>query len=175
MIDSWICNCEYDSSDNNFWKIFDFFVIKTPVKGTSMRGISFKERNFKKADEVLNKIKKLVGSNFESVNECEDVSEILKMNGIYEHLSEPFEYAVYRVPKELGVTEAFFYCIRCSLAHGAFCIHKYEGIKYYYFENMHKEKHKHKATLNARMIIKESTLLEIIDFCNSKTKSLVAI
>lgn len=171
MRNSWICDSAYSFSDKFFCKIYDFFLIKTPVDGVSVRGISFKKRNFKRTTEVLNKMKKIspsLFSHFVSLDENENIEEALKMNGIFNHLDIPFEYAIYKKLNGLGKTESFFYCIRCALAHGSFCIHKYQGITYYYFENIYNEKTKKNNILNARMIIKENTLLEIIKFCNSK-------
>lgn len=170
-MDNFICNNDYSFDDNNFRKIFDFFVIKTPVEGVSYKGISFKKRNFKNANEVLNKMKKQFLNLFlcfENIEEGEDIEEKLKMNGITNNLMRPFEFSIFKLHDKLNITNSFFYYIRCALAHGSFCIHEYENIKYYYFENTHKEKWKHKPTLNARMIIKEETLLGIIELCNSK-------
>lgn len=170
-LNSWICNNEYSFDNKNFCEIFDFFVLKTPVNNISYKGITFNKRNFKDANEVLNNMKKIVPElfvNYECVDENENIEEILKMNGIFSHLDIPFEYAIFKKNNKLGKTESFFYCIRCALAHGSFCIHKYKTNIFYYFENVYKEKGKHSITLNGRMILKEETLLKIIDLCNSK-------
>lgn len=151
--------------------IFDFYVLKTPVSDVSQKGITFKKRNFKSANEVLNSMKKIVPELFliyDCINDDESVVEKLKMNGIFNHLDTPFEYAIFKKNNKFGKTESFFYCIRCALAHGSFCIHKHNDNIFYYFENTYKEKGKHSYTLNARMILKEKTLLKIIDLCNSK-------
>lgn len=171
FLNSWICNNEYSFNNDNFCKIFDFYVLKTPVSDVSYRGITFKKRKFRDANEVLNNMKKIVPKLFlvyDCINENESITEKLKMNGIFNHLENPFEYAIFKKQNKLGKTESFFYCIRCALAHGSFCIHKYENNTFYYFENVYKEKGKHNSTLNARMILREDTLLKIIDLCNSK-------
>lgn len=169
MIENWICKNDL-IYDKNLIDIFDFYVIKTPVQNVSFRGISFKDRGIKKSDIVLNKIKNIsptLYSNFywlEKTND--DIEEMCRMNGIFDHLDSPNEYVVYRKNNNLGKTESFFYCIRCALAHGSFCIHEFNEEKYYFLENLFKEKGKKNMTLNARMVIKESTLLRIIDLCN---------
>ena len=169
MIENWICKNDL-IYDKNLIDIFDFYVIKTPVQNVSFRGISFKDRGIKKSDIVLNKIKNIsptLYSNFywlEKTND--DIEEMCRMNGIFDHLDSPNEYVVYRKNNNLFKTESFFYCIRCALAHGSFCIHEFNGEKYYFLENLFKEKGKKNMTLNARMVIKESTLLRIIDLCN---------
>lgn len=170
-MNNWICNNNYSFDDRNFCKIFDFFVLKTLVENVSYKGVSFKKRNFKDAKEVLNGMKRLFPDLFlcfEYINKNDDIIEKLKMNGIFENIKLPSEFSIFRLHGQLNVTNSFFYYIRCAFAHGSFCIHEFNNIKYYYFENMHREKWKHNPTLNARMIIKENTLLGIIDFCNSK-------
>ena len=170
-MNTWICNNEYSFDNKIFCKIFNFYVLQTPVKGVSQRGISFKQRNFRNANEILNGMKKLAPDLFmifDCINKNDNLEEKLKMNGIFNHLDNPFEYAIFKQHEKLGKTESFFYCIRCALAHGAFCIHKYQNNTFYYFENVYKEKGKHNNILNARMILKEETLLKIIDLCNSR-------
>ena len=170
-LNTWICNNEYSFNNDIFCKIFDFYVLKTPVNNISQRGIPFKKRNFRDANEVLNSMKKIVPQLF-SIYNCldtnENLEEELKMNGIFNHLDIPREYAIFKKHDKLGKTESFFYCIRCALAHGSFCIHQYDNNTFYYFENIYKEKGKKNNILNARMILKEDTLLKIIDLCNSK-------
>ena len=169
-MNTWICSSEYNFEDKNFWKIIDFYVLKTPVNNVSQRGISFDKRNLNK-NHVLNTIKKMspgLSSIFVYIDETESVEEQLKKNGIFKHLDNPFEYAIFKKQSDKCQTDSFFYYIRCALAHGSFCVHKDNNTTFYYFENLHKEKGKRKYTLNARMILKEETLLKIIDLCNSK-------
>lgn len=171
FLNNWICNNEYSFNNKDFCKIFDFYVLKTPVNDVSQRGITFKQRKFRDANEVLNNMKKIVPKLFliyNCIDKNENLEEQLKMNGIFNHLEHPFEYAIFKRHDKLGKTESFFYYIRCALAHGSFCIHKYENSTFYYLENTYKEKGKHSITLNARMILKEDTLLKIIDLCNSR-------
>lgn len=68
-----------------------------------------------------------------------------------------------------GKTDSLFYAIRCALAHGSFCIHKYREKnknreKYYLLENNDKGK------LKARLIIKEDTLIKWIEIVESVPK-----
>lgn len=171
MNNNLICKSEYSFNDINFCEIFDFFVIKTPIEKASYRAISFKKRNIKNQNEILNNMKKISPQLFlcfECVEENENIEEILKKNEILKHINKPYEFAIYRLAEKLNKTQSFFYRIRCSLAHGSFCIHEYDGEKYYYFLNSYKEKYKHKDTLYGMMILKENTLLQIIKICDSK-------
>ena len=173
-MESWICNSSYSFDDKNFRKIYDFYVLKTPAKNVSYRGVSLKERGFNR-NTVINQIKKIspdLNTNMIGLGNDENILESLKMNDISNHFkdtfkSTPFEYAIYKYKKSsFKKTERFFYYIRCALAHGAFCIHTHDNEKYYCFENIHNNSKK--MILNARMVLKEKTLLDIIEFCDSK-------
>lgn len=163
---SWICkiNINYE---NEFNKIIRFFVIETPLKKVSSRGISLKERKISSFNEINRKIKEISNpfySLWEMLEENESIDEKLAMNEISNHMDHPLEYAFHKKQKNMLKTESLFYCIRCALAHGSFCIHIFDNEKYYYFENIHEDRNK--VFLNGRMIIKENTLLSIIDYCN---------
>ncbi len=166
MKEKWTCDSEFSFSDEKFAKIYRFFVIECPVENVSIRGISFAERKVNLS--ALNKKIKIISPNLKEcwfpIEEKEDteVSDIIKSNGIFLHNKDTKEIVVFRYEKRKE-TEAFFYCIRCALAHGGFCIHNINEIKYYCFENI-KE-----AIVRARIILKEETLLEIINYCESKS------
>lgn len=166
MKEKWTCDNEYSFSDEQFAKIYSFFVIECPVENVSMRGISFAERKINLS--ALNKKIKIISPNLKEcwipIEETEeiDVSDVMKSNGIFLHDKDIKEIAIFRYPKRRE-TETFFYCIRCALAHGGFCIHNINEIKYYCFENIKEE------VVRAKIIIKEKTLLEIINYCESKS------
>ena len=67
-----------------------------------------------------------------------------------------FEFAVHSVKSGLNKTEALFYFIRNSFAHGGFKTSKYKGELYYIFEN------KQGNQIKGRAVIRESTLLHWI-------------
>lgn len=174
-MNNWICNSNYSFDDKNFCKIFDFFVLKTPVKEVSYKGITFKKRNFKDANEVNRAMRKLFSDLFLCFipikNDKDSIEETLKMNGIKENIETPFEFAIFKIHENFSITDSFFYYIRCAFAHGSFCIHDFNNMKYYYLENVHRAKKQHKPKLYARMILKEETLLGIIELCNSKMET----
>lgn len=171
---SWTCQNEFSFEDNNFSKIFRFFVIETPIEFSSVRSISFKKRNINKT-AVNNKLKMIsseLKDNWNPIFEDKEnidsdiVVDSVKGLGILEKHDDYFtEFACF-VTKKKAETETFFYCIRCAFAHGSFCIHNKNVDKYYYFENIYP--HNGIDTIIGRAVLKEETLLSIIEYCESK-------
>lgn len=175
----WICNSSYSFDDENFRKIFDFYVLKTPVNHVSYRGINLKKRNIRNYKMLYTEMKKRLSSStfnhFVYIYDGQKIEEEIFKNGIVnfhdENIGESkeiFEYAIYKVLPKYTEGSSFFYLIRCALAHGSFCIHEYKNEKYYYFLNYHKNTSNGKKIIDARMCIKEKTLLEIIKYCDLK-------
>ena len=48
----WNFNGNFSFSNNNFARIYRFFVVETPVEGVSQRGISFKQRPANKSQPL---------------------------------------------------------------------------------------------------------------------------
>ena len=167
MNDFWTCAEPYSFSDDAFARIFSFFVIECPVENVSIRGKVF---NNKIALTNLNKKIRNLSPDLKElwfpIDDTESVSEVMSSNGFFsQHDENHNEIAVFTVSGKMGQTRAFLYCIRCALAHGGFCIHEYDNIKYYYFENIYREKDF--DIIKARIILKETTLLDIINYCYS--------
>lgn len=161
----WEFKNKYSFSNKNFSKIYDFFVIKSPISGVSVRGISFKDRNI----NLINLCAYIKRESVSLKNKWEIVTkkqmiEKLKEYDIYSDIKELEEIAIHTKNSKYNLekTESFFYCIRCSFAHGAFSVHTFNKNKYYILENKDNGENK------GRIVIKESTLLKIIDYCNSK-------
>lgn len=73
----------------------------------------------------------------------------------------PTEIAIHTARNNSN-TVGLFYAIRCALAHGAFSIHTCAGEKYYFLENKDKE------VFKGRIVIKEESLISIIDTVESE-------
>lgn len=174
MNECWTCRKEFSFEDSNFSKIFRFFVIETPIETSSARSISLKERKInktalnKKIKSLSNELKYNWNPIFGDINNVEPnivVNSLKEGLGIDDNHDKYYTEFAYFITKKNKETETFFYCIRCAFAHGAFCIHKKNNLKYYYFENTHIQGDK---IIFGRFIINEENLLKIIDYCNSK-------
>lgn len=161
----WDFKSSYSFSNKNFSKIYDFFVIKSPIDGVSVRGISFKNRNINLIElcAYIKRESKSLKEKWEMVTKKQIVDKLNEYN-IYSGIENMDEIAIHtkNTKYNLEKTESFFYCIRCSFAHGSFSIHRYKKEKYYILEN------KDYNEIKGRIIIKENTLLKIVDYCNSK-------
>lgn len=173
---SWTCQNEFSFDDKNFSKIFRFFVIETPIETASVRSISFDKRNINKT--ALNKKIKWISSelkdNWNPIFEDKEIADsditidaVKGLGMLGKHNNHFTEFACF-ITRKSAETETFFYCIRCAFAHGSFCIHNKGNVKYYYFENIHS--HNCIDTIIGRAILKEETLLRIIQYCESKNK-----
>lgn len=173
MIEPWTCKKPFDLRDDNFSIIFRFFVIETPIGEDSVRSISFKERGISQKAVLpkLKSISKELSSNwmpiFEEKNDSHltSIKEFCSSNGVSKHDKKGIELAIFKVPKKININTAFIHFIRCSLAHGGFCIHQFNNEKYYYFENINNTENT--LEINSRFIIKEETLVKFVNYCNS--------
>lgn len=152
-------------NDENFWKILDFFVIKSPIKNTSARGIPFKQQNVNiKKFLVYIKGKYFLNNKWKMTENIDKTAEELKKYNIYDGIKSLDEIAIHYKSKG-NKLNSFFYCIRCAFAHGSFLIYSSNnGEKYYFLENRYGSK------ISGRIIIKESTLLNIIKYCKDQKK-----
>jgi hypothetical protein len=171
----WEFNTKYNFTDKKFNSIFDFFVIKCPVENVSERGITFKDRNIdlKKLNSKIKKINNNFAKNWEVMETGKvDVQLFLEEKQLFKSVDKPYEFAYHTKTEKRYKTESLFYSIRCALAHGSFATHKYNGEKYYFFENKYKSKNKDKDKdkLKARICLKETTLLKIIDIVGEESK-----
>ena len=70
---------------------------------------------------------------------------------------EDFEIVFFSKHSDMSIAESFYYCLRNSLAHGAFEIKESKHGKIYLFENRKEGK------IKARMRIKEKTMLDLVE------------
>lgn len=158
----WNFNGKYSFFDKNFTRIYRFFVIETPVEGISQRGISFKQRkwNLNSLNAALKRTTEFLKNGW-FVCTAKEAEKQIHVHGIYDNVKMPMEIAVHTTRNDSN-TVGLFYAIRCALAHGAFSIHNCNGEKYYFLEN------RDIKVIKGRIVIKESSLISIIDTVESK-------
>lgn len=165
-MDQWTFDSKYSFSDKNFSRIYSFFVIETPVENVSKRGITFGQRkiDMKKLNNKIKKISNDLNKKWILLNKGKNIFDELNRLNNLDGLDLSKEFAIHSNNKKTK-TKSFFYTIRCAFAHGAFGICKHKKDKYYLLENVHNNK------LKGRILIKEKTLLEIIEYCENIGKN----
>ncbi len=163
----WTFKRDFSFKNDRFAKIYRFYVIETPVSGTSYRGKTFKEYgiNMTSLNAALKRTTPFLKKNwFEET--MKDIEQRCLECGILENVDFSSELAIHTNNKKhcTGKTDSMFYAIRCAFAHGSFDIHTYKNEDYYILEN------RDGNSLKARMILKESTLLSWIDVVKSSPK-----
>lgn len=170
----WIFEEPFSFEDKKFARIYRFFVIEPPLEDTSKRAKLLNEYGWsqKKITIVLKKQIPSLNKNWKTISAEEsknleeieqDVKNLCKKNKILDEVSERREVFIHRNMKK-HKTKSLVYTIRCAFAHGAFNKKEYFGEQFYFFENRHKNK------LLGRIVVKEETLLKIIEIIeNPKT------
>lgn len=157
------------AKNSNLQKIVQFFVWETPVPDISAKGVTFAEMGIRgaKYKTLQADLRKMSG--FPSANghdwirtTATAIEGELDSIGMLQSYECGSEFAIHTVKAGLGKTEALFYLIRNSLAHGSFRISKHNNEAYYVFES------RQGAQLKGRAIIKESTLLGWISLLAAK-------
>ena len=158
----WNFNDDFSFSNQQFARIYRFFVVETPVDDVSQRGISFKQRgwNLNSLNAALKRSTAFLKTNW-VVSTAKDAENQMKAHKIFDSVRMPIEIAIHTTRNDSN-TVGLFYSIRCAFAHGAFSIHTCNGEKYYMLEN------KDKGIYKGRIVIKESSLISIIDTVESE-------
>ena len=159
--------------DSNFILIIDALLFQCPSsyakssKLVSYRSNSFRDRKIEKEMliRLLTIIKKLFNNaSFKCFEKNEDVGEeldkYLKANKTFK--DEDFEIVFFSKHSDMSIAESFYYCLRNSLAHGAFEIKESKHGKIYLFENRKEGK------IKTRMRIKEKTMLDLVEISKIK-------
>ena len=156
----WAFKSKYSFANKNFARIYQFFVVETPVPGVSMRGKSFKVRgcNMRKLNSALKKETPFLKTNWQ-VKPIKDIPNCCKTAGIDTVADFSKEIAIHTINGKhcTGNVDSLFYTVRCAFAHGAFSIHTYKKEKYYLLEN------KDGTKLKGRLVLKEDTLIKWIE------------
>ena len=141
-------------------KLMQFYLWTTPVPGISQKGKEFSRYGWEGSNypTLHSRMRRLSGfpdakGTYWIDASASKINDSLKQLHRYDDYNCSFEFAVHTVKHGLNKTEALFYLIRNSFAHGGFRISKYEGERYYVFENRQGD------VLKGRAIFKEQTLL----------------
>lgn len=170
----WIFNESYSFADENFSKIYRFFVIELPVENTSVRSKFFEDYGLssKKITQILKKNIASLEKNWKIVsskdakkveNITQKIEDLCKKNGILDTVSERKEIFIHTNMKN-NKTKSLFYSIRCGFAHGSFNKVNFFGEQFYFFENRYRNK------IRGRIVVKEKTLLKIIEIIEKSAK-----
>nr|MBQ6241781.1 hypothetical protein [Lachnospiraceae bacterium] len=157
----WSFDTNYSFSNKNFAKIYQFYVVETPVENTSMRGKTFNSRScnvLKLYHELIKKSPFL--KDHWHVSTIAEMPVMIKERGLEDTPDYRIECVIHTNNKN-SITVSLFYSIRCALAHGAFETRRHDGIKYYLLEN------RDKNVIKGRMVVKENTLLDWIRIVES--------
>ena len=144
--------------NENLQKLVQFYVWETPVPGVSIRGKSFKELGwcrggFNTLHAMMRKSSGFSSKKWVGVP-CKEIKGKLREFNRLDSYDCSFEFAVHTIKDGFNKTEALFYFVRNSFAHGGFKTSKYRGTTYYVFENRQGDQ------LKGRAVICESSLLD---------------
>ncbi len=159
---NWNFNGDFNLLDKDFARIYRFFVIETPVEGISKRGISFKQRgwNLNSLNAALKRSTAFLKNSWH-VYTAKEAENQMRSHDIFDSVKMPIEIAIHTSRNDSN-TVGLFYSIRCAFAHGAFSLHTCNSERYYFLENKDKDIYK------GRIVIKESSLISIIDTVESE-------
>ena len=148
------------TKDVNLQKLVQFYVWETPVSDTSVRGVSFDELGWSKGSFNTLHARMRKSSGFPNDRwisaPAKKIEESLRSLNRWDSFDGSFEFAVHAVKDGFNKTEALFYLIRNSFAHGGFRVSRYKGSVYYAFEN------RLGGQIKGRAVIRESSLLDWI-------------
>lgn len=144
-------------------KILQFYLFNTPVEGVSVRGNTFKYLGWNKRQltPLLKKEIDFLSSNW-IITTVKEIETKLKTLGQLEKVK--FEEMAIHINNKNSNIDSFFYAVRCAIAHGSFSVRKHNGQAFYILEN------KDKGKLKARIVIKEDTLVHIIEIVSDASK-----
>ena len=146
--------------DVNLQKLVQFYVWETPVPDTSVRGVSFSELGWRKGSFNTLHARMRKSSGFPNdkwiSTSAKQMKDRLRELNRLDSFDDSYEFAIHVVKEGLNKTEALFYFIRNSFAHGGFKTSKCKGSIYYVLEN------RLDGQLKGRAVIREKTLLDWI-------------
>ena len=173
----WINEFSDELLDDNFKKIFIFYVINLPNNSTSYRSLDitkywdskvWKEKILRK--KLLESANLVENETYIKASLLEDVSNAIARAKInkFDYKSDKNVIVFYKGKWQEFIS--IFYYIRCALAHGRFMIKMVNGHKMYYLETGTKKEDK--LNVKARMILREETLLKWIEIIkNGKSEN----
>lgn len=166
---------------NNFTSIINFYLFSTPCPNLSSSGQTMIDREWSKdvwktpyLREYLLKIANLNDSTYKKVTVLKEMSNgaaTIKLNGTFQKKRDANRIVFYNGNKDSEFLNIFFY-IRCAIAHGRFEIHTDEdGNSIYMLEAVKKINKTDDYEVRARMILRESTLVEWATIIKNGQKS----
>lgn len=153
-------------NEESFQKILEFYLLNCPIKNKkgnsyddiSKRGGQYDDRY------LLTSFTSHVGKQIKSKGLYKEVGEISELEYIkfeeeYEGNDKNFALVIYKEKSGFGKGRSILYYIRCALAHGSFEVFEdSKGRNVYKFENNYNGK------LTARIRLRESELIEWMEF-----------
>lgn len=153
-------------NEENFQKILEFYLLNCPIKnkkGNSYDDISKRGGQYDNKC-LLTSFTSQVSKQITYPNIYKEVGEISeleydKFEEEYEGNDKNFALVIYKEKSGFGKGRSILYSIRCALAHGSFEVFKdSNGRNVYKFENNYKGK------ITARIRLRESELIEWMEF-----------
>ena len=149
-------------NNGNFQKILEFYLLRCPVEGTSVRGVTFREYGWSGSKQFAKLKKSLLSSAASNLalNYYPCIKDELpdKFNKV-DVVSPVNEYCVFLKNEENTVMQSLFSAIRNAFAHGSFSVREYTSdgckTKVYFMVN-------YKTYLKAEIVLQESTLINWI-------------
>lgn len=158
----WENKSTYEISDSNFLRLFEFFVIESPIENTSQRGRTFADRkcNLNSLYYSILRSVPIMKNNWKVATKTTNVEQLLQQGNIGKNVDLPMEYIVHCKRYDSDI-KGLYYAIRCALAHGGFSIYEIKDDKYYLLEN------KDRGYVKGRLVLKETSLLGLIEAVNN--------
>ncbi len=166
----WFCNpIGSEFINKKYYSILDFYVVHSIISSLTYKSSSLRERGWGKKVFIKHDLRNALFKKFKKEQiaivktgiEFRNKLNQLNMNKGFHKYND--EYIVLWQHYNLNQIESIFYHIRNSLAHGRFQIYKRNNGIVYCFESGIKNNAKEMLELKARIILKESTLLEWIE------------
>lgn len=160
-------NAKYNHRDPNYKKILDFFLWANPAPNTAYGAKVFNDYGWISGNSYK-KLKRQLGLKGEIpfvISTVETINNDLKINNQLN--SRIFKEILVLIKPSTGEMESVFRVIRNALAHGSFNVSRSNGEYYYSFENRNA---KQKDKINARIVLKSTTLLSWIKIVKSGPK-----
>ena len=176
----WLSGDNYkEFKTETYYKILDFFVVNTICEKLSCKGQNLKETAWgkdiwKKGElrkELLGSIDNQSQTNQPSVFFAKNYSDLTdginNLNIGKDFYKQREEKILVYCKNNLTQIENIFYHLRNAFAHGRFNIYEHKKQRYYVFEAAQVNLSKETAKLQARIILKETTLLNWIKIINN--------
>lgn len=188
----WVTNKKGMHFSDNFQRIIEFYLFSTPCESTSSSSRGMAGRNWgtkpwsntKLRSYLLHVSGLTVGDNYHKAtkgskkngtqsNMSEKLAEC-RLNGTFQTLRD--NHIVFLSSNRYAEFIDVFYYIRCAFAHGRFSVCEGNGDTetVYIMEAaiMPKDKNETRCTITARMVLKESTLIEWADVIDNGRRAL---